>query len=186
MGATMAPGKAPPGVRTEPKPPRLERKLLVQFLASEAFMKKFERARALLSNRLGTVSYEAVLETVLDEFLERHTPENKTRRRDARRNVRKTKRVPSKSVDTRGRSRRIPAAIRDAVSARDQGRCTYVGTTGKRCGSTRHLQIDHIVPFARGGTNVASNLRLLCARHNKIEAERIYGANAIKRFHARE
>jgi 5-methylcytosine-specific restriction endonuclease McrA len=49
------------------------------------------------------------------------------------------------------------------VFTRDKGRCTFKGATGSHCGSTRHLQIDHIVPFARGGTNAASNLRLLSA-----------------------
>ncbi len=90
--------------------------------------------------------------------------------------------VPSESEV----SRRIPAATRDAVFARDKGRCTYVGSNGERCASRHHLQIDHIVPYARGGTNAVQNLRLLCERHNKLEAERIYGANRMKRHQARE
>ena len=31
------------------------------------------------------------------------------------------------------------------------------------CGSTQRLNVDHIVPLARGGTNDTSNLQTLCA-----------------------
>ncbi|MBP2680686.1 MAG: nuclease, partial [Candidatus Krumholzibacteriota bacterium] len=75
-------------------------------------------------------------------------------------------------------SRYIPAAVRDAVFARDKGRCTYTGPDGKRCGSTHNLQIDHIVPFACGGTALIHNLRLLCGKHNRLSAERIFGPRA--------
>ena len=34
--------------------------------------------------------------------------------------------------------------MRDQVFARDHGKCVYVGKTGRRCGSTHALQIDHI------------------------------------------
>jgi hypothetical protein len=93
-----------------------------------------------------------------------------------------TSRVPR---ETRA-SRRIPAATRDAVFARDKGRCTYVGSNGKRCETTHHLQIDHVIPYARGGTNTLGNLRLLCERHNKHEEERRLGANTVRRFRRRE
>jgi 5-methylcytosine-specific restriction endonuclease McrA len=85
-----------------------------------------------------------------------------------------------------GTTRRIPAATTDAVFARDKGRCTFIGSNGERCASTYHLQIDHVIPFARGGTNAPGNLRLLCERHNKKEAERVLGPNVKVRFRARE
>jgi 5-methylcytosine-specific restriction endonuclease McrA len=37
------------------------------------------------------------------------------------------------------------------------------------------LQIDHVKPAARGGANTIDNLRLLCAYHNRLEAERLMG-----------
>jgi len=147
-------------------------------------MKKFERAKALLSNRNGPLSYEAVLEAALDEFLKDHDPEERKRRREERkekvsadRGV--SRRIPSAAPGERTEaSRYIPAAVRDAVFARDKGRCTYTGPDGKRCGSTHNLQIDHIVPFACGGTALIHNLRLLCGKHNRLSAERIFGPRA--------
>ena len=190
---------------------RLERKLHIQFLASEAFMKKYEEASSLLSNRHANGSFETVFESLIDEFLERRSPRRRQERRRAGRKRRAeqnptngpatTKVAPKKSAPKNGmfkrktqpspgatheRSRHIPAALRDQVFARDGGRCTYVGTTGRRCGSTRHLQIDHLTPFARGGPNNAGNLRVLCAEHNRLDAERSFGTDHMKRFLRRE
>jgi hypothetical protein len=93
---------------------------------------------------------------------------------------------PPKPGRTRKQTRHIPAKTSDAVFIRDKHRCTHVGTNGKRCKSTYRLQIDHIVPYARGGTNALSNLRLLCAKHNKLEAKRVYGAARIDAHCRRE
>ena len=206
--ATPQPFSAHPSssaTTTEPEQvspsPNLENKFFVQFLASERFMKKFEKAKALLSNKNGVVSYEAVLEAALDEFLKDHDPEERKQRREERKvraeaRTRSGERVASGNVRSQsapptrvlaeGASRRIPAATRDAVFTRDRGRCAYVGPTGKRCDATHNLEIDHIVPYARGGPNTIENLRLLCERHNKHEAERVLGANTVQRFRRRE
>jgi len=45
---------------------------------------EIRKSRALLSNKLGKPSYEAVLETALDEFLAHHDPENRKQRREGR------------------------------------------------------------------------------------------------------
>ncbi len=81
--------------------------------------------------------------------------------------------VPSQPQ--RQNSRYIPRPVRDEVYARDGGRCTFVGRNGKRCNCTHNLEFDHIIPFAGGGDNSPGNLRLLCRKHNKLEAERAYG-----------
>jgi hypothetical protein len=72
-------------------------------------------------------------------------------------------------------ARAIPAAIRDDVLAAARGRCQYVSPDGRRCDATRYLQVDHIVPVAQGGTADRANLRVLCAPHNRLEAERLLG-----------
>jgi hypothetical protein len=95
--------------------------------------------------------------------------------------------LPAARVQTKQESsRRIPAGTRDAVFARDKGRCTYIGSNGKRCAAVHNLQIDHVIPYARGGGNALDNLRLLCERHNKHEAERVLGANMVGRFRRKE
>ena len=70
----------------------------------------------------------------------------------------------------------------DAVFTRDGGRCSYVGAGGTRCGSRHDLHVDHIEPFARGGSATPEDLRLLCAPHNHLEAERVYGSDWMQRY----
>lgn len=56
--------------------------------------------------------------------------------------------------------RQIPGDIQREVYERDNGKCT-------QCGSTENLHFDHIIPFSKGGSSkVASNIQLLCAKHN--------------------
>ncbi|MAE70568.1 MAG: hypothetical protein CME06_08885, partial [Gemmatimonadetes bacterium] len=73
---------------------------------------------------------------------------------------------PSDHTNTK-RSRHITAEVRRRVWARDESRCTYVDGQGRRCGSRWFVQIDHVQPFARGGDNTVTNLRLLCGAHNR-------------------
>ncbi|MEJ2721766.1 MAG: HNH endonuclease signature motif containing protein, partial [bacterium] len=93
---------------------------------------------------------------------------------------------PAKRSTTPEKTRHIPGKTRDAVFVRDKNCCTHVGSNGKRCTSTYRLHVDHIIPYARGGTNALSNLRLLCAKHNKLEAKRVYGAAKIDSYCKRE
>ena len=76
---------------------------------------------------------------------------------------------------TSGKSsgRSIPAAVRREVWRRDQGCCSYVDRhTGRRCGSRFFLEIDHIVPVARGGGAEPANLRLRCSAHHRYRHAR--------------
>src|SRR5205823_12217612 len=81
---------------------------------------------------------------------------------------------------TSSNARYIPAHVRRAVYARDQGQCTFVSDKGKRCGATRFLQMDHIVPVARGGQPSLEGLRLRCGPHNRLEAARALGAGFVQ------
>ena len=40
----------------------------------------------------------------------------------------------------------------------------------------------HQVPFAMGGGHSLRNLKLLCAVHNKLDAERVYGRRHMKKY----
>jgi 5-methylcytosine-specific restriction endonuclease McrA len=51
------------------------------------------------------------------------------------------------------------------VWTRDGGRCVFPLPDGTVCGSTKRVQIDHIVAVAVGGTSEHANLRLTCACH---------------------
>lgn len=180
-------------------PDAAQRQFVVRFGAGPQFMKQIEAARALLSFRLpANASLADVFGAVLGEFIERHDPAHRAARRAARKTDRRKAQAPesAEKVDGSGKSdagtrngatrpeksssmrnpRAIPAAVRDDVLAASLGRCEYISPSGRRCGATRYLQVDHIVPVALGGTPSRENLRVLCARHNRTEAARMLKA----------
>jgi hypothetical protein len=58
-----------------------------------------------------------------------------------------------------------------------------VGSNGKRCGTTWDLEIHHDdMPFALGGDHSINDLKLLCAAHNKLAAEEVFGRDNQNRF----
>jgi 5-methylcytosine-specific restriction endonuclease McrA len=158
-------------------------KLYIQFLADEVFMQDYNQACALLSHKVPKPTFAAVFGALLEEFLTRHSPTRRHERRNAVKSKTRGTRAGDAQISTPSATRSaIPSPTRDAVHVRDQGRCAYVGANGRRCGETHRLHIDHIVPKARNGSNDAENLRLLCARHNQLEAELILGEKRMSRY----
>jgi len=77
----------------------------------------------------------------------------------------------------------IPAAVRREVFIRDDMKCTYVDPiSGRRCNSDFQVQNDHRIPVALGGASDVNSLRNLCSTHNRLEAIRILGAEAMQPF----
>jgi hypothetical protein len=74
------------------------------------------------------------------------------------------------------RSRHVPAGVRRAVWARDEGRCAFVGTGG-RCTERGFLEFHHRIPFAEGGESTERNTELRCRAHNLHESRRWFGEN---------
>lgn len=60
----------------------------------------------------------------------------------------------------------IPADVRMFVWQRDQGRCV-------QCGSNVHLEYDHIIALANGGSNTERNIQLLCEVCNRAKGTTI-------------
>ena len=142
---------------------------------------KLERTRELLSNKLPLgVVLEDVLNAALECYLEKHAPERRAVRRSARaakkaEDTGKEEDQSTLDTPTRSSSRHIPAEVKDSVYLRDGGQCTYVSPKGLRCSCRTHLNFDHIVPRAHGGTNCESNIRILCTGHNQLMADKILG-----------
>jgi hypothetical protein len=71
-------------------------------------------------------------------------------------------------------SRHIPADVKRAVWARDEGRCAFVGSRG-RCTERGFLEWHHVQPFAAGGQATKDNIELRCRSHNQYEAKLLFG-----------
>jgi hypothetical protein len=94
---------------------------------------------------------QVILKRVLKEFLR----------------VRKTR-----NSITKKHTRYVPVQLQRETRNEAQNKCSYVAPTGVGCNQTTHLQIDHIRPWAKGGSSHdKNNLRLLCRAHNLMLAK---------------
>jgi 5-methylcytosine-specific restriction enzyme A len=65
-------------------------------------------------------------------------------------------------------SRYIPLSVRVDVLSRDGYKCIFCGRNSKEV----TLEIDHIIPFSKGGSNEISNLQTLCFDCNRGKGAR--------------
>ena len=118
---------------------------------------------------------------VFGEYRDRHSPFARQQRRSAKKGLPgpDSHRWEWNDAD---RSRHIPDEVRDEVFVRDGGQCSFVAADGTRCRSRTGLQLDHVRPYAAGGTHELSNLRLLCGAHNRRAAEHALGAHVMQPY----
>ena len=147
--------------------PLAPRRYLIRMTVSEATHDKLQQATDLLRHTIPDGDPAAVVDralTVLVDQLLRTKAAAVARPRSASR--------PSRRAGVK--SRHVPAPVRRAVWARDQGRCAFVGTAG-RCHATGRLEFHHVVPFASGGPTTVENIQLRCRGHNAYEGELAFG-----------
>lgn len=166
---------------------RLEFKLGV----SEEWLNALTEVKDLLSQKESTaVTSEAALLKLMRDFIEKHDPIKKAER--ARRRAKKeSEQFPGTVVMPAIRNERKPIqrlplkrktiarAILNAVTLRDQNRCTFKANQARsgylgfsenymQCDQKRWLDVHHILPIAEGGTNEFQNLTTLCRAHHQM------------------
>lgn len=130
---------------TNPKP-------RIQYVeVNEELITKLMRIRELRSHAQPAASDAELLHYIADEFLKRADP---TRKQPPKRKL-----PPALKPVSQPKRQAIPLAVRRQVWQRDNGRCTA-------CGTRHFLELDHIRPVSRNGTNNLENLRLRCRAHN--------------------
>ena len=160
---------ATPPARTTPLSPG---RFALQLTMSSETREKLRRAEDLLGRAVAPGDLAAVLDRALDALIEKL--ERRLLLVDG-----SGPRRPTRSA------RHVPADVRRAVRLRDGDRCTYVSDVGVRCDERRALELDHIVPVARGGQSTVANLRLRCRSHNQLEAENLFGAGFMQEKRAK-
>jgi 5-methylcytosine-specific restriction endonuclease McrA len=170
---TMPPKPAEPVMTIEPKTADLSR---VHITVSRELLRKLDAARDALSHSHPGASEAEVLEAGLDLLLERHA-----RRKGIVKRPRKEPSTPRRAR-SEGTDRYIPAHVRREVWKRDHGRCQFPLEGGGICGSTYQVELDHIIPVAKGGESTVDNVRCACKAHNLHAARQAFGDAWMDRY----
>jgi hypothetical protein len=89
-------------------------------------------------------------------------------------------RTDKHAAPAKPRSRDVPRPVKRETSSRDGGQCGFVAANGQRCRERAFLEFHHVVPYAHGGPATVDNVALRCRRHNRYEAELVFGPNALR------
>jgi hypothetical protein len=136
---------------------------------------KLREAQDLLGHAVPSGDLATVLERALDALV------NQLKKRKFAATARPRRAARRASANPR----HIPAQVKRAVVARDGGRCTFVSESGHRCEARSRLELDHVVPVARGGQSTVDGLRLRCRTHNQMAADQAFGAGYMRRKRSR-
>ncbi|HEW97085.1 MAG: hypothetical protein DRR16_23190 [Candidatus Parabeggiatoa sp. nov. 3] len=85
-------------------------------------------------------------------------------------NAKKNPHKPPRPLTKSNKRIPIPKSVRYTVLHRDHYQCVACG----RKAAQVELEIDHIVPVSKGGTNDLNNLQTLCKECNRGKAARIF------------
>jgi hypothetical protein len=140
---------------------------------SKRFLEKLEAAKDALSHSHPGADVEAILEAGLDALIEQAAK---------RKGLVKRPRMGGTPKAAERNSRYVPAAVRREVWQRDEGRCQWEMAGGGICGSSHQCELDHVVPYARGGKATVDGLRVLCRTHNDLAARQAYGDEWMDAF----
>jgi hypothetical protein len=174
----------------------------IQVNASAQLKQKLEHAANLLSHSNPSGDLAVVIERALDFLIERvekrrfaQTKSGSLKRSLAAQTSAKAPSDESRSAQTKSEGREksvksgdfhtlvarrhVPNATKREITARDGIQCTFVGSDGRRCATSRFIQIHHDEPWARGGRETVDNLRMLCAAHNRFLAEQDFGTELV-------
>jgi hypothetical protein len=163
-----APGRVEDRSRVTPLAPE---RFAVQCTIGQGTHDKLRYAQALLSHQVPSGDIAEVLDRALDALIPRLEKAKFAATCRPR---------PGHPRSTRS-PRYIPADVKRTVWERDQGRCTFVSESGRRCPARTWLEFDHVDPVARGGKATVTGIRLRCRAHNQYAAESTFGAEFMRR-----
>lgn len=154
-------------------------------LFSAEQMEGLNRAKEVMSSSSIPASWSDFFSKATDFFLSRKDPLRRVKERAAEKTVAVPCAAAAEVTEGVLRSHRVslPEALKREVFRRDEGKCTYENPfTGEVCGSRFQIEIDHIIPHARGGADSLENLRCLCRGHNMMAAEKSFGTEWMDKF----
>jgi hypothetical protein len=122
-------------------------RLNLQMGISAKIMFHLKQAQNIESQRKKrAVNLEETLEALLEIYHERQDPVQKAEKLQNRKNL----------------------SLARQVDLRDRRQCTYQKVNGERCEERRWLDVHHVIPKSKGGSDSLDNLTTLCAGHHRL------------------
>jgi hypothetical protein len=146
----------------------------VQFTIGQETHEKLRRVQALLRREITSGDPAAIFDRALTLLLEK-VEKTKVPAVDKPRARSIRPETDREAENGRLPSRHIANDVKRTVWQREAGQCAFVSAMGHRCTERTFLEFHHIQPYARGGPATAANVSLRCRRHNRYEAELIFG-----------
>ena len=147
-----------------------------------AFKQELDQLAELLSHKVPRGDLSAVLREAVHCAIEKHGKRKGAVEPSRTRKARAPEPAPVATPEASQRHEPVTAEVRRQVWKRDEGRCAWTSPDGHRCGSRWRVEVDHVEAAALGGPSTLSNLRLACAAHNRLHAERTFGRAFMDRF----
>ena len=145
----------------------------IRFTADSELLAQIEELKALL----GVTSLQEALAFAVQAGLDRKKP------KAVKTPLPQASASESPTPAPVARTRSISAESKRVVWGRDQGQCSFLETqSGRRCSSKFGLQLDHLKPYALGGSNHPDNLALKCRAHNQFAAIQEFGRDKMAKF----
>lgn len=188
------PSATDPGLRLEEGWQQLSSvsadRVRVGFDAASVVAQLIGRVRQILRHKYPEGRLEDLIREALEAYLDRKDPQRRLELKaakaesaaeDAAPAPENDERLPTRFLRAWAAGRYIPAKVKSAVWARDDGRCAWREPDGTVCGSKDWIEYDHLRPFAKGGrSDDPRNIRLLCRVHNQAAAEAAFGRRACE------
>lgn len=193
---------SPLALRVQKERPITENRTEISFIVDSDLLGKINRVRDLSVPRLKNPgSYPELVDLMSEVMLDEIDPLRQQERRELRAAPKEGKKsanlpgrppqqtsdqtaalIAPKATERVGETRHTPASVRAAIWKEFGGRCAFIDTeTGRRCGSTFGLEIEHCKPHGIGGSSKdPKNLRLLCRHHNQWTAIQTYGLRKME------
>ena len=166
----------------------------MKLVVDQEFLKQLEVLKGLLAHKMPNATMQEIIKFALEQTTQKLTPSLKLKNKKVALHektitVSDTEAVPetktmtvtatvsqtASETPTQTKKKAIPASVKRYVWQKAESKCEI-------CTSMYAPQTDHIIPFAKGGTDEPENLRLLCRNCNQRQAIEKLGLNKMQRY----
>lgn len=148
--------------------PQKNESIRLELTLTKKQFETLEEAKNLMSHIAHSNSLSDVIEQLALKYLKSKTGNGKSDR-----NLINNTPLPKRNLAAKVKRQRrsyLPLNLKRSLMKNAEHTCQYIDkSTGRKCDSKYQLQVDHIHPLAKGGSDIEINLQILCRTHNHLK-----------------